>query len=134
MDPTEIIAKYKKFLQRINYSEQTVKGYFKNIKNFCEWLIIPLEEVTENVIYEYIGLLHNRRLKPKTINSYLNAIRRFYYYLQFEERINIANPVKPVFFQILPKPLPQFLTEQEIKILFTYVIDKRDFDMFLLMF
>lgn len=133
MDHIEIISRYRKFLQRINYSEQTVKSYFNNIKNFCEWLIIPIDEVTDKLIYEYIGFLHNRRLKPKTINSYLNGIRRFYDYLIFEERKKNANPVKSDFFQILPKPLPKFIKDQEVKIFLTHVIDKRDLAMFLLM-
>jgi site-specific recombinase XerD len=35
--------------------------------------------------------------------------------------------------QILPKQLPKFLKEQEIKILFDYITDKRDIAMFMLM-
>jgi site-specific recombinase XerD len=35
--------------------------------------------------------------------------------------------------QILPKPLPKFLKEQEIKILFDHIADKRDTAMFMLM-
>jgi site-specific recombinase XerD len=96
-------------------------------------MVVPIDEVTYNVIFEYIGFLHNRRLKPKTINSYLSGIRRFYDYLKFEERINIINPVKSTYRQILPKPLPKFLKEQEIKILFDHVTDKRDIAMFMLM-
>jgi site-specific recombinase XerD len=133
MDPTEMIYKYRRFLKRVNYSKITVRNYAFNIKRFFEWMVVPIDEVTYNVIFEYIGFLHNRRLKPKTINSYLNGIRRFYDYLKFEERINIINPVKSTYRQILPKPLPKFLKEQEIKILFDHVTDKRDIAMFMLM-
>ena len=133
MDLTEIIAKYKRFLKRINYSKITVRNYFFNIKQFSDWLKVPIDEVTSEVIFEYIGFLHNRRLKPKTINSYLNGIRKFYNFLKFEERINVVNPVKSTYRQILPKPLPKFLKEQEIKILFDHITDKRDIAMFMLM-
>jgi len=133
MDLTEIIAKYKRFLKRINYSKITVRNYFFNIKQFSDWLKVPIDEVTSEVIFEYIGFLYNRRLKPKTINSYLNGIRKFYNFLKFEERINVVNPVKSTYRQILPKPLPKFLKEQEIKILFDHITDKRDIAMFMLM-
>ncbi len=133
MDLTKIITKYKRFLKRINYSKITVRNYFFNIKRFSDWLKVPIDEVTPEVIFEYIGFLHNRRLKPKTINSYLNGIRKFYNFLKFEERINVVNPVKSTYRQILPKPLPKFLKEQEIKILFDHITDKRDIAMFMLM-
>jgi site-specific recombinase XerD len=133
MDPTEMIYRYRRFLRRVNYSKITVHNYVYNIKRLFEWMVVPIDEVTYNVIFEYIGFLHNRRLKPKAINSYLSGIRRFYDYLKFEERINIINPVKSTYRQILPKPLPKFLKEQEIKILFDHVTDKRDIAMFMLM-
>jgi site-specific recombinase XerD len=133
MGPTEMIYKYRRSLRRVNYSKITVRNYVFNIKCFFEWTEVTIDEVTYYVIFEYIGFLHNRRLKPKTINSYLNGIRRFYDYLKFEERINIINPVKSTYRQILPKPLPKFLKEQEIKILFDHVTDKRDIAIFMLM-
>ena len=133
MDLTKIIGKYKQFLNRINYSKITVRNYFFNIKRFSDWLKVPIDEVTSEVIFEYIGFLHNRRLKPKTINSYLHGIRNFYNFLKYEERVIVANPVKSTYRQILPKPLPKFLKEQEIKILFDHITDKRDIAMFMLM-
>jgi site-specific recombinase XerD len=133
MDLTEIIAKYKRFLKRINYSKITVRNYFYNVKQFSDWLKVPIDEVTSEVIFEYIGFLHNRRLKPKTINSYLHGVRKFYNFLKYEQRVVVANPVKSSYRQILPKPLPKFLKEQEIKILFDHITDKRDIAMFMLM-
>jgi site-specific recombinase XerD len=133
MDPTEMSIRYKRFLKRINYSKITIRNYFYNIKQFFDWLKVPIDEVTSEVIFEYIGFLHNRRLKPKTINSYLHGVRKFYNFLKYEERINIINPVKSTYRQILPKPLPKFLKEQEIKILFDHITDKRDIAMFMLM-
>jgi len=61
MDPTEIINKYRRFLKRINYSKITVRNYFFNIKQFSDWLKVPIDEVTSEIIFEYIGFLHNRR-------------------------------------------------------------------------
>ena len=133
MDPTEMSTRYKRFLKRINYSKITIRNYFYNIKRFFDWLKVPIDKVTSEVIFEYIGFLHNRRLKPKTINSYLDGVRKFYNFLKYEERINVINPVKSTYRQILPKPLPKFLKEQEIKLLFDHITDKRDIAMFMLM-
>jgi site-specific recombinase XerD len=133
MDPAEMVICYRRFLRKVNYSDTTVRSYAFNIISFFEWLAVPIEEVTSNVIFQYIGFLHNRRLRPKTINSYLDGIRKFYDYLTFEERINIINPVRHNYKQILPKSLPKFLKEQEIKILFDHITDKRDTAMFMLM-
>lgn len=133
MDHAEIIAKYKRFLKRINYSKITVRNYFYDVRRFSDWLKVPIDEVTSEVIFEYIGFLHNRRLKPKTINSYLHGIRKFYNFLKYEQRIVVVNPVKSTYRQILSKPLPKFLKEQEIKIFFDHITDKRDIAMFMLM-
>jgi site-specific recombinase XerD len=133
MDPIEMIIRYKRFLRRVNYSRTTIRNYGFIIKSFFEWLVVPIDEVTHNVMFEYLGFLHHRRLKPKTINLYLHGIRRFYDYLKFEERIKIVNPVKKNYQQILPKSLPKFLKDQEIKILLDYITDKRDIAMFMLM-
>jgi site-specific recombinase XerD len=133
MDPTEATVRYRRFLKRVNYSRTTISNYTFNIKSFFKWLKVPIINVTPKSIYEYIGFLHNRRLKPKTINSYLNGIRRYYEYLKCEEGVDITNPVKSHYMQILPKPLPRFLKEREVTIFFNHIKDKRDAAMFMLM-
>jgi site-specific recombinase XerD len=133
MEPIEIIIRYRRFMRRVNYSNDTVRSYLFSIKSLLEWLVVPIDEVTSNVIFEYIGFLHNRRLRPKTINSYLDGIRSFYDYLRFEEKINIVNPVRHNYRQILPKSLPRFLKEEEIKTIFGHITNKRDIAMFMLM-
>lgn len=133
MDPTEIIIKYRCFMRRVNFSKTTIRNYVFSIKGLFEWLVVPIDEVSSDVIFDYIGFLHNRRLRPKTIDSYLNGIRRFYDYLKFEERMNIVNPVKRSYQQILPKSLPKFLKEEEVKILFSRITNKRDIAIFMLM-
>jgi site-specific recombinase XerD len=133
MDLTEVLIKYKRFLKRINYSKITIRNYFYDVKRFSDWLKVPIDQVTSEVIFEYIGFLQNRRLKPQTINSYMHGIRKFYDFLKYEQRVVVVNPVKSIYRQILPKPLPKFLKEQEIKILFDHMTDKRDIAMFMLM-
>ena len=126
MDHTEALIRYRRFMARVNYSKPTVKNYWSLVRLFLEWLTVPMDEVTSDVIFDYIGVLHHRRLKPKTINCHLNAIRKFFDYLKFEERRDIPNPVKNDYRQIVPKPLPRFLGERELSILLDHITYKRD--------
>jgi site-specific recombinase XerD len=133
MDHIEIIVKFRRFLKRVNYSHQTTISLIFSVKRFTEWLDIPIDEVTSRTISDYIEYLQNRRLKAKTINSYIHGISRFYEYLYHEEKLIIPNPVTSLHKLLLPKPLPKFLTEEEIDILFKHIRNKRDTAMFLLM-
>jgi site-specific recombinase XerD len=133
MDHTEALIRYRRFLTRVNYSKSTMRNYASIVKAFLEWTMVPIDEVTCDVIFDYIGSLHHRRLKPKTINCHLGGIRGFYDYLKVQERRNIANPVKNDHRQILPKPLPRFLREQELRILLSHITDKRDLAICMLM-
>ena len=92
-----------------------------------------IRDRTPTVLYQYLGYLHHRRLKPTTINSNLHRIKRFYDYLYYEEKVKIPNPVKPAYKQKMPKPLPKFLSNREVSILFNSMKNKRDYAMFMLM-
>ena len=133
MDHIEIITKFRRFLKRVNYSHKTIISLIFSVKRFTKWLDMPLEEVTSRTISDYIEYLQNRRLKAKTINNYVGGISRFYEYLYHEEKLKTPNPVTSIHKQLLPKPLPKFLTEEEVDILFKYIRNKRDRAMFLLM-
>jgi site-specific recombinase XerD len=92
-----------------------------------------MDKVVYENVYEYLGYLHNRRLKPKTINGFLTSLRKFYDFLYFEERIKMLNPVKPEYRQREPKPIPRFLRDKEIDLLVDAIKSKRDKAMFMLM-
>jgi site-specific recombinase XerD len=74
-----------------------------------------------------------RGLSPKTINSHLDSIRRFYNYLQDEEGMEPANPVKRGCVLRLPRPLPKHLKDQEVEKLFEGIKNPRDRAIFMLM-
>ena len=133
MEHTDIFKRYNKFLKRVNYSESSILSHCEAVKRFSIWLDVPVEEVTPTVLYQYLGYLHHRRLKPTTINSNLHRIKRFYDYLYYEEKVKIPNPVKPAYKQKMPKPLPKFLSNREVSILFNSMKNKRDYAMFMLM-
>lgn len=129
----DISDRFNKFLKRVNYAEATVKNYSYSVKRFSSWLEIPIDDVKAETIYQYLAYLHHKRLKPESINSSLHSIKRFYDYLYHEEKLKIPNPVKPNYRQKLPNPLPRFLSNREVTILFNSIKNKRDYAIFMLM-
>jgi site-specific recombinase XerD len=130
---TDSIIRYRRFLKRRNVSPNTVKHYLNSLKLFVLWLDEPIEKVTHRKIDEYIDDLLGKRLKPKTINCYLNSICQFYHYLCEEEGIRIVNPVKKPNIMKLPRGLPKHLRDEHIEILFKNLKGRRDQAMFTLM-
>jgi site-specific recombinase XerD len=133
MAVTDSIIRYRRFLKRRNASPNTVKHYLNGLKHFVLWLDVPLEETTYRKITEYVDHLMGKRLKPKTINCYLNSVCQFYHYLSEEEGIPIVNPVRKPNIMKLPRGLPKHLNDERIEILFGNVKGPRDRAMFMLM-
>ncbi|MGO9139790.1 MAG: tyrosine-type recombinase/integrase [Syntrophales bacterium] len=130
---TDAIIRYRRFLKRRNVSPNTVKSYMKGLKRFVLWLDAPIEDVTYRKIAGYTDYLLSQRLRPKTINCYLNTVCQFYHYLIEEEGFQIVNPVKKPNIMKLPRGLPRHLNDEHIEILFKNLKGQRDKAMFMLM-
>jgi len=117
----------------MNISPNTVKNYLNGLKLFVIWLDVPIEETTYRKIIAYMDYLLGKRLKPKTINCYLNSVSQFYHYLVEEEEVPIENPVKKPNIMRLPRGLPKHLKEEQIEILFKNLKGPRDRAMFMIM-
>jgi site-specific recombinase XerD len=133
MQMINVIVNFRRYLKRRNYSQHTVKYYLNILKQFVLWIDVPLEQVTYEKISDYIDYLHNKRMRPASINLYLAVIRVFYSYLRYEEKIKLLNPVRNSCRLRVPKPLPRHLREEEVEHLFSVIKNKRDFAMFKLM-
>jgi site-specific recombinase XerD len=103
------------------------------LRHFVLWLDVSIEEVTNKKILQYIDILSEKGLQPKTINCYLDGIRGFYGYLHDEEGIPIPNPVKRGYALRLPRPLPRYLRDEEVGRLFEVIKKSRDRAIFMLM-
>jgi site-specific recombinase XerD len=130
---TDSILNYRRFLKRRNYSKYTLRNYMNTLKHFVLWLDVPIEEVTHKKLLAFIDHLLDKRLKPKTINCYLDSIRGFYDYLINEEEVAMTNPVKRGYTLRLSRPLPRYLRNEEIQKLFDVIHSPRDRAMFKLM-
>jgi site-specific recombinase XerD len=133
MDITNSIINYRRFLKRRNYSKYTLRNYMNTLKHYVLWLDVPIEQVTHKKLQAFIDHLRNKRRQPKTINCYLDSIRGFYDFLIYEEEVPTTNPVKRGYALRLSRPLPRFLRDEEVKILFDVIHSARDQAMFKLM-
>ena len=133
MDITDSIINYRRFLKRKNCAKGTVKNYMNSLKNFAIWIYLPIQEVTNQQIMEYIDYLLDKRLKAKTINNYLDSIRGFYNYLQNEENAVDCNPVKKGYCLRLGRPLPKHLRDEQVHEIFKFINSIRDQAIFMLM-
>ena len=120
-------------MKRRNFSTHTVKNYLNSLKHFVFWLDVPIEQVTNQKVLDYIDLLMDRKLKPKTINCHLDSIRGFYEYLRDEQRLAMDNPVKRGYALKLSQPLPKHLRDEEVGRLLEVIASARDRAMFMLM-
>jgi len=129
----DAIINYRRFLKRKNCSKHTVRNYMSTLKQFVLWLDVPIEQVTHKKILSFIDHLLDKRLKPKTINCYLDSIRGFYEYLIEEEQVQISHPVKRGYALRLSRPLPRYLRDEDVPRLFKVINSRRDRAIFMLM-
>ena len=103
------------------------------LKHFVVWVNVPLEEVDHEKVLLYIDWLIGKRHKAKTINCHLACVSGFYQYLYHEREMKIKNPVKKGYSLRLPKPLPRYVKDEELKLFFMAVKTGRDRAIFMLM-
>ncbi len=130
---TDSLINFRRFLKRRNCAKGTVKNYMNSLKNFAIWIDLPIEDVTNQHILEYIDFLLDKRLRAKTINNNLDSIRGFYNYLQNEENAVNSNPVKKGYCLRLGKPLPKHLRDEQAQEIFKFIKSIRDRTIFMLM-
>lgn len=133
MGITDSIINYRRSLKRHNYSKNTLRNYMSTLKQFVIWLDVPIQVVSHKKLTGFIDHLLDKRLKPKTINCYLDSLRGFYDYLIHEEQVMMINPVKCGDALRMSKPLPRFLRDEQVAALFTVIDDPRDLAIFKLM-
>ena len=127
------ILNYDKSLKRKNLSAQSVNSYLYRLKHFFVWLPVPIETATSRHVKQYLDILLEKKMAPKTINERLVAIRSFYHYLRDEEGREIENPAIRGMTLRLPKPLPRYARESELDIFLAVISKKRDRALFMIM-
>ncbi len=116
---SEEIDKIKIWLERLGYSQETIKSYIKNLKYFFNW--IQKEEITnldQAVINRYLQYLHKKPIKSKTLQTKYNVIKHYDKYLEKTTGDKIIT--KPLELQDIDLPKKsEILSIQEVKKLYS---------------
>ncbi len=95
----------------------TIISYRRDISKLLDYLgerKIELANVDHTVLREFLLTQHRRRLKKITIYKTIATIRTFFKYCKKKSWIR-TNPAKKIEFPKYDKPVPSFLTEEEVE-------------------
>lgn len=111
---------YRSYLQG-KYAEKTVKMYWGDIKELSLYFQNKkIGEITPLDLQQWIGTLIGRQgnsLDKKTINRKVSAVINYFLWLMDNKAIE-KNPTENIQNQRIQSPLPDYLYENEIKILY----------------
>lgn len=96
-------------------SANTLEAYGRDVEEFltnCGGL--ALKEISRDDIGDFVQYLGREGRSPKTVARKLSAVREFFKFLYTEKDIK-DNPAADVLTPKQEKPLPKFLSEDEIK-------------------
>lgn len=98
-----------------NFSKHTAKAYHSDILGYLLWLSeTPCIDVNFAKVKEYLHFIQKFDYKKTTIARKIASIRTFYKYL-YRERLVDTNPALNLNTPKRPKPLPKFLTTDEVE-------------------
>jgi len=98
-----------------NFSQYTAKAYYADILGYLIWLDnYDCESVNFSKVREYLHYIQIFNYKKTTIARKVASIRTFYKYLLREKKVE-SNPAESLISPKRPRPLPKFLTTDEIE-------------------
>jgi len=114
-----------------NYSEHTLKNYENDLKQFFQFLsqqkIEDLKRVDHILIRSFLASLYEQNYEKKSIARKLACLKSFFKYLLKNNFID-DNPADYVSSPKIPKKLPNFLYEDNIKNIIEFFNQPDDFE------
>lgn len=112
----QFIEEFKTYLSvEKNFSEHTLSAYSSDIISFILWLNGEnCLNVKFEKLKEYLHFIQRFNYKKTTIARKIASIRTFYKFLHREKYID-SNPSVSLSAPKRPKPLPKFLTPEEVE-------------------
>ncbi|MBP5352712.1 MAG: site-specific tyrosine recombinase XerD [Alphaproteobacteria bacterium] len=105
----------------------SLAAYERDLRQFIESENLQeTTDITQESIEKFLYDLHDRHYTPKSIARKLSAIKNFCTFLYSEKKI-AANPAQNVLSPKQPKPLPKFLTAEEIQNLIAAAAASQDY-------
>lgn len=108
-------------------AQTTLTAYEHDLRQFFEFCDISApQDLTEERIEKFIQNLKAESYAPKSLARKLSAIKDFCKFL-YSEKIIKTNPAAYILTPKQDKPLPKFLSVQEIKLLIEAAFAKKDY-------
>lgn len=96
-------------------AQNTIAAYGRDLNQFFETVSVRnVKDITKHDVTRFIQELGKRRLAPKTMARKLSALREYFKFLYSEKEVR-DNPTANIDTPKQEKPLPKYLTEDEIK-------------------
>ena len=112
----QFVEEFKTYLSvEKNFSENTLVAYSSDVVSFILWLDeIDCLNINFEKLREYLHFIQRFEYKKTTIARKIASIRTFYKFLYREKYID-SNPAISLSAPKRPKPLPKFLTPEEVE-------------------
>ena len=108
-------------------ASNSLAAYERDLRQFLEnGKILGITDITKESIETFLHFLHDRGYAPKSIARKLSAIKDFCKFLYSEKKITF-NPAQNILSPKQEKPLPKFLTAEEIQSLITTAATSSDY-------
>lgn len=124
--PVEVLAEwwtpFSEFIEHERrYSRYTVRNYRQSFEDFYRWLVSSrlwergLDRLGPREMRDFV-IEGQRRFSRRTLHNHVSALRSFFKYWQRHGKVR-TNPFVGIPLPKLEKRLPQFLSEEQMKVL-----------------
>ena len=110
----------------IGASQNTLDAYRRDLEQFVEICNKPFGQITADDIAFYLSVLNKRRYATKSVARKISVLRDMFKFLFSEKQIT-SNPLINISAPKPEKPLPKFLTKDDMKNLLAAAHEKNDF-------
>lgn len=108
-------------------AQNSIAAYDRDLEQFFIWgNFITAADISKQHIENFIQDLHSRHFAPKSIARKLSVIKEFCKFL-YSEKIIADNPAQNILTPKQEKPLPKFLTADEIENLIKTATASKDY-------
>ncbi len=119
MKLVDLITKFESYLlTEKRVSENTVMAYGRDLQQFKQFVDreeLEVDQIQTDTLRDFLTYLHDAKLSARSIARKVAALKGFYGYV---EQFGIVNGAKELMMPKVPQKLPEYLSEQEIEILF----------------
>ena len=110
-----------KFLNHLkiekNYSDHTLTNYKVDLKEFEDFIITQrakdIKDIDYFVLRKFLSVLTEKNLHKRSLSRKISTLKSFFKFMLKEGEIK-ENPATSLIYPRLDKPLPKFLTEEQM--------------------